>query len=420
MNKADWTKGYAVAGLNKLSVTTNANDLKDLTGNLELVDAYKLVSLDSSLTNVIYNDGEETTENTLSNPLYIPTDGSVTFTGKIKTGDNSSNNTHVKLTIGDRIFGEVQAVAAEKAKYTVNMAGLTSGMVTDGTIGTVKEVGAFDYTVYFGETQITVDTALSSTVNLPDNPANAKIQEGNYLLKSDIPNGKWIAVGGLTAVTVARSSGSVTVTGTLTPDENGEIYLVPVTKVTFAKKGSADAAFIVGNDETMIADTEAYFVKVGETMEFAGGKGESFQAMAVVADAGDAQDWWAGKAIPAVTDPAKGVAITVNQAIKTVALAGTGTAEGGKVTLVDSANPATVTAASDQNKTVPANTDAKAVDVEITVTAADGYYFSEVPEISDIAKVGTVTFTVETKDPAPVIKDGKLVFTVTVASEKTA
>lgn len=208
VNKADWTKGYAVDGLNKLSVTTRADDLKNLTGNLELVDAYKLAAnLDNSLSNVIYNDGTEHTENTLSSPLYIPTDGSVTFTGKIKTGANANpnNNTHVKLTIGNKIFGEVQAVAAEEAKYTVNMAGLTSGMVTDGVIGTVKEVGAFDYTVYFGDTQITVDKALTN-LELDDNPSTAKIQAGNYLLKSAIPNGKWIAAdaNGLTAITVKR------------------------------------------------------------------------------------------------------------------------------------------------------------------------------------------------------------------------
>ena len=385
VNKADWTKGYAVNGLNKLSVTTGTNDLKTLTGNLELVDAYKLASLGNSLTNVIYNDGEETTETTLSSPLYIPTDGSVTFTGKIKTGANSGNNTHVKLTIGGKIFGEVQAVAAEEAKYTVNMAGLTSGMVTDGVIGTVTEVGAFDYTVYFGDTQITVDKALAN-LELIDNPSTAKIQAGNYLLKSAIPNGKWIAADGLTAVTVARSAGKVTVTGTLTANENGEIYLVPVTKVTFNKDGDADAAFIVGNDETMIADAKAYFVKVGETMEFAGAKGESFQAMAVVGGTGDTEDWWAGKAIPAVTDPAKGVAITVNQAVKDIALEDLSDLKAGDLssTKVVTAQANVFEEENDLTDNEAANEKRK---VEVTLTATAGYFFAESTEIEGVENV---------------------------------
>ena len=370
-NKDDWTKGYAVTGAISKSASLSEADAKALTGDLYLVDAYKLpvASQGSTLTSVTYNDGEETTvAQGSAADLYIPQNGSIVATGKLTSG-----STHVKLTINSKDYGTAQAIAAEPAEFTVNMAELADDMFTSaGTIGVIAEAATSSYTVKVDGATLTYNTtsALTDKIKIALGPKDPVITNGTYVLKAadmtsymDASSAKTVTVSGgdTTEVTLALSSGN------FTADSKNVIELVMATKVTFKDEASLGMVFNAGAADVDISDNDSYYFVEGTNVQFAQKTGNDTWKATVKVGPKDATDLTGASYTPSGADD---IVITFLKAVEALELTAIDLGVDTDLTvngILGSVTEVTVVASSEEM-------DATEKTVTFKIEPADGYY----------------------------------------------
>jgi len=262
------TSSYVVtSGLTSSTITIPKATLNGLTGDLKLVNGYRLVAGSGVGLPKYTLPGADGAKGDASENDVFPDGTQFVFEGTQTNG----NGTNLTFTLGE--YKDSKPAAAQVTKWTVTFDADT--MLNENSQIKAKEEVTTVTTLKIGSQSWTVTGALSTEMTVKY-AGGAMPKVVDYV---DVTSGEMHSKNRVTAALVGNNV-KLTFTTTPSADENGVIKLAPAVKVTFGADGDAN----YGGSDVAISANDVLYVAAGAQMVAKFDDGAETDRMTVTCD----------------------------------------------------------------------------------------------------------------------------------------